>query len=362
MDEMFKYKLFFASISEIGYAAIRKLIEEFENEKNIYELSDNALERCSSLTTKQKNKILEYRKKYDFNKCNDYLISKDIKVVFYDDDNYPRKLKNIGNMPYQLFYSGKLPDENKPSVAIVGARMCSNYGYENAKLFSKELAEKGVQIISGMASGIDGVSQKTAIENEGDSFAILGSGVDVCYPKSNRYLYELLIQKGGVISEFPPGTKPASYNFPVRNRIISGLADILLVVEAKEKSGTAITVNMALEQGKDVYAIPGKICDSLSAGCNKMIKEGAGVALSPEDILNDLNITYLDKLNVKNINKLTVTEAKIIKILGDKRMNIDEIYSLIKDVEIYDLRSIVFELVLKGVLTERAGLYEVFKY
>ena len=178
-----------------------------------------------------------------------------------------------------------MPADEKPTVAIVGARMCSEYGRAAAKEFGSKLAESGIQIISGLAMGIDGISQRAAIDAGADSFGVLGCGVDVCYPKSNQDLYERLLKQGGVLSEFLPGTPPKAQHFPARNRIISGLSDLVLVIEAKEKSGTGITVDMALEQGREVYALPGRITDALSKGCHKLIKQGAGIATSPEDII-----------------------------------------------------------------------------
>ena len=140
-------------------------------------------------------------------------------------------------------------------------------------------------MVSGMARGIDGIAQKAALEAGGASFAVLGCGVDICYPEENRELYDRLLQEGGILSEYPPGMPPEPKLFPPRNRIISGLSDLVLVIEARKKSGTLITVDMALEQGREVYALPGRVSDKLSDGCNRLIRQGAGVATCPEDIL-----------------------------------------------------------------------------
>ena len=175
-----------------------------------------------------------------------------------------------------------------PSVAVIGARECSQYGEYIAKELGKMLGSQRIQVISGMAKGIDGISQMKALEAGGASYAVLGCGVDICYPKSNGKLYEELLVRGGVLSTYPPGTAPQARLFPARNRIVSGLADVLVVIEARRRSGTSITVEMALEQGKDIFAVPGRVTDRLSDGCNKMIKEGAHVLLSPEDFLLDL--------------------------------------------------------------------------
>ena len=172
-----------------------------------------------------------------------------------------------------------------PAAAIIGARLASGYGREQARRFARRLASRGITIISGMARGIDGIAQKAALDAGGRSYAVLGCGVDICYPEENRELYDRLLQEGGIISEYPPGTYPEARLFPQRNRIISGLSDLVLVIEARKKSGTLITVDMALEQGREVYALPGRVSDALSDGCNRLIRQGAGPATCPEDIL-----------------------------------------------------------------------------
>jgi DNA processing protein len=200
---------------------------------------------------------------------------------------YPPRLRILPDAPEELHYLGTLP-EDCPTVAIVGARMCSSYGHSQAYAFGRELAAKGVQIVSGMAMGIDGYALEGALDAGGRAFAVLGSGADVCYPRSNRSIYQRLREHGGILSELPDGDGPLPWHFPMRNRIISALADIVLVVEAKEKSGSLITVDFALEQGKTVFAVPGRIGDLLSDGCNRLIAQGAGIACSPESLLAEL--------------------------------------------------------------------------
>lgn len=216
---------------------------------------------------------------------------KSIQYIQQKDEAYPEKLYVHKGMPKGLYVLGKLPDPQRPSVAIVGARRSSCYGNETARFFAAELAHAGVQIISGMAWGIDGMAHMGALEAGGDTFAVLGCGVDICYPQGNRRLYEQIQKTGGVLSEFAPGVAPKPGHFPARNRIISGLADLVLVIEAKEKSGSLITADFALEQGKDVYAVPGRIGDSLSVGCLGLIRQGAGLADSPQTILSALGIS-----------------------------------------------------------------------
>ena len=216
---------------------------------------------------------------------------KRIYVIKDTDPAFPERLKQIHSVPDCLHIRGKLPDPKLPSVAIVGARMCTPYGKSQAYRFGAELARCGVQIISGMAMGVDSMAHEGALSVEGGrTFGILGCGVDVVYPKRNRALYEQAVRSGGLISEFPDGTEPKAFHFPKRNRLISAFADIVLVVEARERSGSLITVDYALEQGKSVYAVPGRIDDGLSQGCNRLIAQGAGIACSPEMLLEELKI------------------------------------------------------------------------
>ena len=202
-----------------------------------------------------------------------------------EDQDFPDRLRGIPDNPYGLYYIGALPREDRPSVAIVGARNCSGYGREQARIFAEKMAMRGITIVSGMARGVDGIAGRAAIEAGGDSYAVLGCGVDVVYPTENALLYQLLKEKGGILSEMPPGTQPRSQLFPKRNRLISGLSDAVLVIEARRRSGTVITVDAALEQGRDIFALPGRVCDSLSDGCNFLISQGAAIACTPETVV-----------------------------------------------------------------------------
>lgn len=193
--------------------------------------------------------------------------------------------------PRKTAYPGSSSGSGLPAVAIVGARMCTPYGKNQAYRFAAELARQGVQIISGLAQGIDSMAHEGALSVVGGkTFGVLGCGLDVVYPRQNAGLYKRVAQNGGLISEFPEGMPPKAANFPQRNRLISGLADIVLVIEAREKSGSLITVDFALEQGRSVYALPGRVDDALSQGCNRLIAQGAGIACSPDMLLEELKI------------------------------------------------------------------------
>ena len=251
-----------------------------------------------------------------------------IRCARKDSSVYPARLKELPGMPKQLYYIGSFPDDAKPTAAIVGARLCSPYGRIQAFNYGKFLSEHGVQVISGMAAGIDAEGHKGALEGGTPTFAVLGNGVDICYPSSSRGIYRRIPEKnGGIISEYEPGTKGRAYYFPARNRIISGLADLVLVVEAKEKSGSLITAACALEQGKMVYAIPGAVNDALSRGCHKLIYDGAGIAYSPEILLDEWGLSVKKKTNLSEKSKLGLaTDLDLVYSCLDLRpKNLDHI-------------------------------------
>ena len=281
-----EYAHWLFSVPGIGGRTIDKLLCGGRSCKEVYELEER--EVSAILKGKQLKSFIESRNVWDFEKESERLKRLGIRFIPRIDPAFPEKLKNIPDPPFALYVKGELPDENKPSVAIIGARMCSEYGRFMARQLGRGLAAAGVQVISGMARGVDGISQKAAVEAGGRSYGIVGSGVDICYPEDNKALYDELCQSGGVISEYPPGTMPKATFFPMRNRIISGLADVVVVVEARLKSGTQITVDTALEQGREVVALPGRVTDRLSDGCNQLICQGAGVVLGTEDILEKL--------------------------------------------------------------------------
>lgn len=217
-----------------------------------------------------------------------------MRYVKKTDPDYPPALLRYERMPAGLYVIGSLPDPGKKSVAVVGSRNCTSYGKQQALRFARALAGRDVQIISGLALGIDSWSHIGALEEHGKTYAVLGCGADVCYPASHAELYDRILETGGgILSEYEPGTPPLSHHFPVRNRIISALADIVLVIEARKRSGSLITVSYALDQGKNIFAVPGRNGDRLSEGCNRMIADGAGIAREPGIILQELG--YADE-------------------------------------------------------------------
>lgn len=273
--------------------------------------------------------------------------------------DYPKKLQDIKDPPGGIYVKGSLPDPKMPCVAIVGSRICSQYGRLAASEFGAALSKCGVQIISGLARGIDGISQLAACENGGKSFGVLGCGINVIYPSQNKHIYnQVLATGGGLISETAPDAPPIGRQFASRNRIISALSDIVLVIEAKEKSGTQITVSRALEQGKDVYALPGRIFDICSQGCNDLIHQGAGIACSPDVILEALgiNTTPLNNSLATPGISLEPLELRVYKALDFYPQSVDLLSKNIQ-MPIPELLNILFHLQLKEFATNPSSGY-----
>lgn len=283
------YKRWLGGILGISAAKKIALEEALGSAGEVYRMEQGVLKKINFLTEKEYDILIEARKENP-QQLEEEQEKKGIGFVTFREKAYPRTLRYIYQAPYGLFYRGKLPEGAGKTVAVVGARNCSDYGRMVAKNTSYLLAKSGVEVISGMALGIDGAAQTGAIQAQGATYAVLGCGVDICYPRQNQNLYEKIPQKGGIISEYRPGTMPRPVFFPCRNRLISGMADIVIVVEARKKSGSLITADFALEQGKEIFAVPGRLGDKLSEGTNHLIWQGAGIFLGVEELLKEMNI------------------------------------------------------------------------
>lgn len=281
------YNLWFCSLPGVGNVRGKRLLSLCGGStKKLYYGADRIWKQV--LPEKVYEEVKRFTESWKLREEYEKMAEKDVGLVMLSDDAYPEKLKQIPDAPQGLFFKGKLPDKRERSVAVVGARDCSAYGNYVARELGKTLGERGISLVSGMAKGIDGISQQAALEAGGISYGVLGCGADVCYPSGNKKVYEMLQERGGVLSPYPTGTLPRAGNFPPRNRIVSGLSDAVVVIEARNKSGTLITVDMALEQGREVYVVPGRVTDRLSDGCNRLLKQGAQVFLSPEELIEEL--------------------------------------------------------------------------
>jgi DNA processing protein len=337
-----------------------RLLEKAGSVQNIYNMTDEEITQTAGESNLKR--IKEQKLRCQPQRAVEYLASKGIKYTYCRDKDFPKKLKDIPDPPFGLFYMGELPDGEVPTVAIIGARKCSDYGKYMAEKFATGFGKNKINVISGMAYGIDGISQRAAIDAGTKSYGVLGSGVDVIYPKSNAKLYNDLIQMGGVISEYPPGMEARPSLFPPRNRIISGLSDVVLVVEAREKSGTLITVDMALEQGREVYAVPGRCSDQLSMGCNILLRQGAMVATSYQDIIDDMKWQIKSvKRKVRKTADLSPNADEVYTILDVLPMTQDDIIERLKEKGITlglpAMCQALLELELKGYAIRENGQY-----
>ncbi|MCQ4635316.1 DNA-processing protein DprA [Anaerovorax odorimutans] len=289
----------------------------------------------------------------------------EIKEVRLDDSDYPRLLKEIKDPPNPLYYAGDLKLASERCAAVVGSRTATEYGCWAARRLGARLAESGVVVVSGMAKGIDACAHEGALESgrseevshsevgSGRTIAVLGCGIDVCYPASNRRLWKEIARKGLLLSEYPEGTEPARYRFPRRNRIISGLAEAVVVVQAKERSGALITAELAADQGRNVYAIPGNINSAYNLGSNKLLRDGAMPLVVMEDILDDMGLasSHLQKIR-KDLGKDEMTLISLLEKNGE--MTADQLCAATGQPP-FQISGIVTILEMKGVIYTSLG-------
>lgn len=329
----------------------RKLITTFGNAKEVFHASKDKYIKEGILNLTEAMQLSKSKHTLDEEAL--VKLEKDgIHFITENNESYPEELFPIYDRPYGLFYKGILPNRNTTKIAIVGARNASAYGRTKTEEIVEAFVEENVTIISGMARGIDSASHARALLNNTFTVAVLGCGVDICYPKENRNLYENIAAKGCLLSEFPPGTEPLSYNFPLRNRIISGLSKVVIVIEAKNRSGSLITADYALEQGKEVFALPGRIDDTLSAGCNKLISQGAGIITSIEDFINTLrDLSILSPKEKKEKEALLGLEKELLDIIDIYPTGIDKILEKTNS-SIPEVLDTLSSLCKKGIIIE----------
>lgn len=354
-----EYLYLLCRMKGLGAVTIRKLWEELGSFQAAYYIEETAkgedlpaLKRVERLIRKgreDREKILEQYHR---------LPERGIQFITPWDPGYPKKLKEIYDHPMGFCVKGRLPEPDAPVVALVGARENTEYGRAMAEWFGKELAKAGVWVVSGLARGTDGAAHQGALMGGGLTAAVLGSGVEICYPRENFHLYEEIGRKGGLISEFGPWDHPSPGNFPMRNRIISGMSDAVVVVEAREKSGSLITASLALDQGREVFAVPGRRTDPLSAGCNRLIKSGAQLADSPEDVLEIFRLKKGEILTLheKNGKGLAKTEKMVYSCLDLQPKFLDEIIQQ-SGLSVGECMGALMELEWKGYVVRTANQY-----
>lgn len=357
---MNQYWIWFSNLEEISPSSKQRLLRKFRDARAVYEahdsdykeigLSDRERRELAKKNLREVDRILKI--------CN----QQKIRIMTIDDPDYPELLREIPNPPYVLYVRGRFPDvDSLFTFGVVGTRKADKSGIEIAYRMAGELARAGAYIVSGMAEGIDGAANTGALDAGGETLAVLGCGVDVCYPVFHERLMAQIIEHGAAISEFPPGTPPYPGNFPIRNRIISGLSRGVLVVEAPEKSGAQITARFAQQHNRDLFVAPGSIDSYLYRGSNQLIKDGAKMVLNTGDILEEYKTRYPDlkvvgtsqSMNI-DWSELTDEEKHVLKTIGYDELSADEIIQK-SELDAQVVLSALTVLELQGIISQSAG-------
>jgi DNA processing protein len=284
-----RYYLGFNFVRGIGPTRLAQLIEQCGSVEAAWNANVDDL-RAIGLDAKTSQALLAERRSRDLDAELDRLARSGISVVTLEDATYPRLLREAPNAPPLLYVRGTLDPADAWAVAVVGTRSPTSYGKEATRAIVGDLARSGITIVSGLAFGIDAIAHEAALDADGRTIAVLGCGPDIIYPERNRGIAQRIINQGAIITDYPPGTRPHAANFPPRNRIISGLSLGTLVIEAGEKSGALITVDFAADQGRDVFAVPGSVFSQKSKGTHRLIRDGAGLVATADDLLEALNL------------------------------------------------------------------------
>lgn len=349
--------IWLSHIEGISNRDIGRLIDYFCNIEELWTAKEEHIRKVLVNRSIIANKIIENRNHQYILKMYKKLEDNNILALTIYDPAYPAKLKDIYDPPYTLFVKGDKIDFEMPLISIVGARKATPYGKWAAHQFARELTKWGIGIVSGLALGVDACGHKGALDGKGYTIGVLGCGLDQYYPASNRNLMDKILQEGCIVSEYSLGTPPLKYHFPARNRIVSGLSDGVVVIEASEKSGALITVDFALDQGKDVYALPGNINNSQSKGTNKLIRDGAKVLLEVDDIIDNLKYKYpIDRPDIKTSTKndLSELELKVFSVIKEYPVSIDTIITK-TGMRASELSPVLTILEIKGYIDQMPG-------
>jgi len=342
-------------VKGIGSVRFKALVDAFGDPKAAWHASPEAW-LDAGLSQKIVESFQRVRKGVSLEQISDRLQSLGASVLTWDDAGYPRRLKEIDQPPPVLYVRGELLPEDEWAVAIVGTRRVTAYGRQVAEEVATALAHSGVTIVSGLARGVDSISHQAAVNAGGRTLAVLGNGVDQVYPPENRRLADQIMQHGALVSDYPLGTQPDGINFPPRNRIISGLSIAVIIVEAGITSGALITATFAAEQGRDVFAVPGNINAPQSQGTNRLIRDGAQPLLSPQDVLETLNLTMVTEHRaVQMALPADPVEARLFKLLSHEPMHVDEIRTQ-ADMPIETVSATLAMMELKGMVRQVGGM------
>lgn len=351
-----KYSIWLSGLPQIGSRKYISLIEYFGSAKRVFESNRNELLESGILNEKIVDIITTKR---DIDKIDRYMKKvkeNDIKVYTIDEEEYPKNLKNIYDPPPVIYVRGNIDAEDEKAIAVVGSRKASDYGLKTAEKLGMELAEAGITVVSGMALGIDSAAHRGALKAGGRTIAVFACGLNFVYPRSGYNLAKEIVKHGAIISEYPLGIEALPQNFPARNRIISGMSKGVVIVEANEKSGSLITADFALEQGRDVFAVPGNIGVPNSMGTNALIKDGAKMVTCIDDILEEYEFIQNGSKTNGRIGNLDSTDKSILECIECSGKTIDEIVEYTK-LNISAVLSKIVQLEIMGLIKEIDNIY-----
>lgn len=356
-SEETRFCLALNGIKDLGPVLIKRLFIRFSSAKNIFSSSIEELSEVEGIGIERAKRIKEFNKWNDIDRIMKLCEKGEIKIYSFNDVQYPALLKEIYDPPVVLFCKGEIKPEDQNGLAIVGSRKLTEYGRRVTEQLASEAALYGITIVSGLARGIDSVAHKSALSQGGRTIAVLGSGVLHIYPPENKTLAEKIIQNGAIISEFYPEEGPKKENFPKRNRIISGISIGTVVTEAAINSGALITASLALEQGREVFAVPGNITSKNSEGTNYLIQKGAKLVTKIEDILEEIMqfVPSLKKRNKNETVELSSEERAIFNIL-DEPLTVDEVV-LKTGISISKVLEILLKFEITGLINKIEGKY-----
>jgi DNA processing protein len=355
LDDNRRYWVGFNLVKGIGAIRLKSLLKAFGDIESAWHASPDKL-RAIGLDSRTIDNFILTRRDVSLDTIWENTQNLGITVLTWNDEGYPTRLKELVHSPPVLYVRGEIIPDDHWAVAIVGTRRITAYGNQVAERIATHLSHAGITIISGMARGIDGVAHKAALGAGGRTIAVFGCGVDRIYPPEHRKLADQIIERGALISDYPPGTAPEASNFPPRNRIISGLSMATVVVEAGKKSGALITASYAAEQGREVFAVPGNILAAQSRGTNRLIQDGARVLLDPQEILEILDLTrFTEQSAARNVLPSNALEAQLFGILSHDPMHVDEIRNQ-TSLNIEEVTSTLALMELKGMVRQVGGM------
>lgn len=355
MTDQKKYWIGFNLVRGIGSVRFQQVLTYFGDLSLAWNAPPESFHQAG-LPPKVVSNLLALRGTIDLDQYYDSILEKDVKILTTMDEDYPRLLREIDQSPPVIYINGTLLPSDEFAVAMVGTRRVSTYGQQVARDVSTYLAGHGLTIVSGLARGVDALAHQHALKAGGRTIAVLGSGVDVIYPPEHRKLAQAIAENGAVVSDYPLGTQPEGQNFPPRNRIISGLSLATIVVEAGQRSGALITANFAVEQSREVFAVPGNVLSPVSRGTNRLIQQGAYALVSPQDVLDVLDLTQVEAIKTaRQVLPADKTEAAILKILDYEPIHIDEICHR-ASLNIEKVSAALTMMELKGMVQHLGGM------